>query len=520
MRPRNFATAALSAALSVALASAADPQPLPPVSTPPQPAPAVSLPTLPAIPVPNAKVPVAPPAAGVTIPPATDVPSAKPIAPNFLPAVKPMEKSEARPQEQTPPNLLPTVPPPRKPGEPAPKAVEAPVLPPTPTPAPAVMPVGECPPLPRDTSIYDDHLGPWNAVWVRGGYSYLWLRDAPTGPPLLTSNGTPVAGDSTNDLGGFSAISLEGGMWLNDSHTFGIGAAGFLAEKRSNVRAFSSDAAGSPSLRRPFFNALIGGQNGQDEFIVSDPGRFAGSFAVEQGARVDGFEIYGLMNVANTERWTTNFSVGFRYFSLDEYTTTYQVTQSLTGNTIPFFGQAPVSAVAITDRVRTRNQFYGGQMGGDVEYRFGPMFLDLGVKAALGSNHQVTEIQGTTQIPGGAGGPGGFLAVGAIPNGNQGRISTNNFAVLADVNSLVGVQVSTNFRIGVGYQFLYLNNVVRPSNQFVSTIDPRLIPASASFGARAPSDTSQGGRGTPPYSPIDRDDFFLHGFRILVELQF
>lgn len=485
MRPRILA-AAFSAAFSASLAAASDPLPLPPVGTPSK---AVPAPAIPAIPVPGT----------TAVPPAT------------LPPVKPRENVIQEKGDN--PKPLPIAP---KPSEPMPKKGSD-------APLPMAESHNEMPAMSceKDRSIHDDHLGPWNTVWVRGGYNYLWIKQAPASVPLLASNGTILAGNTTTNFGGFSGISVDGGLWLNERHTLGIGAGGFLAEKRSNVTAFSSDAAGNPDARRPFFNAAIAGQNAADSFIVSAPGQFTGSFAYEQGARVAGFDVYGIMNVANNEKWTVNYTLGFRYFDLDEYATTYQATQSVNGAaTIPFFGQAGgVNAVGITDRIRTRNQLYGGQIGGDVEYRLGPVYFDANVKAALGPNHQITEVSGRTDSVAGSG-PGGFLAVGNFPNGNQGRLSNNNFAVLADVNTMVGVQVSSHFRVGFGYQFIYLNNVVRPSAQFVTGIDPRLVPTSSTYGAIIPSNTALGGLGTPPNTPVDRGDFFLHGLKFMLEAQY
>lgn len=494
MRPRLFVSAA--AAFSAALASAADPLPL---AAPP----AATAPALP--PIPSVGPSVGPPA----------LPAA-PTAPRFLPTAQPEEKG---------PKKLPVVPPPRTPGETPPPTADAPI-PMTSEPL-ASVPMTDAPVMPRDRSLHDDHLGPWNAVWVRGGYNYLWIKDAPTAPPLLATgpgSGTNriLLGGTTTNYSGFSGASIDAGIWLNERHTFGLAVGGFMAEKRSTVSSIASDPLGSPGLVRPFFNAQIGGVDANDSFLISAPGRYAGALAVESGARIDGFEINGLVNVANTPSWTRTFVAGFRYFSLDEYTTIYQVTRGLNGNTIPFFGQQNpgVAGVAITDRVRTRNQFYGTQMGGDAEYRVGPMFLDFGLKAALGPVHQVTEVSGKTVVPNGAGGPGGILAVGAIPNGNIGRSTSNYFAVLADANALLGVQISSNMRLGFGYQFLYLNTVVRPASQISTTIDPRLVPTAASFGSRASSSTLLGGPGTPPLTLGDREDFFVHGLRFLFEVQY
>jgi hypothetical protein len=483
MRLRILASAAAS--LSTALATAADPLPIPPAGNPPAPA---------------------------------TVPNTRPIAPSFLPALQP--------QEKLPRTELPTTPPPRPSGK-APPAAPAPGPYSTMPPAPAMPAVDGCdgPGMPGKKMLCDDHLGPWNTVWVRGGYNYMWMKPAPSAPVLLTTgvpgpNNTVLIGGATTSYGGFNTGTLEVGAWLNERHTLGISLGGFITEQRSNVSTYTSDPLGNPHLSRPFFNPQVGGV--LDGLIVSAPGLYSGSIAVEQGAHVDTFDFNVLYNVTNTKSFTANFLLGMRYFDLDEYLAAYQVTQGINGNVIPFFGpgNGPVSSVMITDRIRTRNQMWAPQLGGNFEYRFGPIFTDAGIKAALGPVHQVSEVDGRTDGSNGASGPGGFLAVGGRPNGNIGRTSTNYFGVLADANALVGVQVSEHFRIGFGYQFMYLNTVARPANQIVPTIDPRLVPVSASYGARIPSSTTLGGPGTPPGTPYDRSDFFIHGLRFLVEVQF
>jgi hypothetical protein len=171
----------------------------------------------------------------------------------------------------------------------------------------------------------------------------------------------------------------------------------------------------------------------------------------------------------------------------------------------------------VSDRVRTRNQFFGGQVGGEAEYRLGPGFVNLGTKVGFGPVHQVTEVTGQTTGPGGSGGPGGFLAVGAIPAGNIGRTVTNRFSVLSDTYGSVGVYVTRRVRLGVGYEFLYLTSVARPGRQVLSTIDPRLIPTATAFGGRIPAPDASG-LSVPPQTPFDRDDFFAHGVRLLFEV--
>jgi len=484
------------------------PAALPAIPDAPKPATApLTLPPIPAakVPIPAAKVPApAPPAPTVVVPPAPVVAQPRPTE---LPVVPPPKA--VVPPGPTPPNTLPAMP------------AAGP-------PAAAAAPMAATPPAPY--KFHDDHLGPWNTVWVRGGYNYLWIKDAPVAPVVAATgalgNNNPgtriLLGRQDVEYDGFSGGSVEGGVWVDERHTVGFGLSGFITDRQSTMSVVGTDgSAGSGVIVRPFFNPLLGGLGGQDALLVAAPGRFAGTIAVETAARLAGGEAYALINLCNTKAWTANLSVGFRYFDLDETLTVSQVTRGLNGNTIPFFGAGTqVAAVAVTDRVRTRNQFYGGQVGGDFEYRTGPVFVNLGTKVGLGPVHQVVEVTGETRGPGGASGPGGFLAAGTPPNGNIGRSTTNYFGVLSDTNAMVGVYVSSRVRLGFGYEFLYLNTVARPGRQLGQTIDPRSVPVTASFGGRAPSSTLVGGPGTPPLNPIDRDDFFAHGLKFLFEFQY
>jgi hypothetical protein len=351
----------------------------------------------------------------------------------------------------------------------------------------------------------------------------LWIKPAPL-PPVLAAGagGQVLIGGTDRQYGGFDGVLLSGGMRPGPQQPVGFEMSGFWTSKQSSTTAVASNADGVPLIARPFFNPQLAGLGGQDAILVSSPGRFAGSLTVETGAQIAGAEANLLLNLAHASTWTTRVVLGFRYFDLDETLIVTQVTRGLGTNTIPFFNNpnsavpSTVPSVTITDRFRTRNQFYGGQTGLETERRIGPVLFDGGLKVGFGPVHQVTEVTGETLGPNGTGGSGGVLAVGAIPQGNVGRTTTNRFAVLSDVYGMLGVQLEKRLRVRVGYQFLYLNSVARPGHQVVTVIDPRLIPVSASFGGRIPAGTLQ----TPPQTPFDRDDFFAHGVRFLLEFDF
>jgi hypothetical protein len=254
--------------------------------------------------------------------------------------------------------------------------------------------------------------------------------------------------------------------------------------------------------------------------------------AITTGARIAGVQTNGVLNLTHTiPGITIHFLTGWRYWDLDESLTVYQSTAPLGASSIPFLGEqfGVGSGLAITDRIRTRNQFYGGQLGVQSEYRYQMLILGLGTTLGVGPVHQVIEVNGQTSLTASRNEtvPGGFLAVGPVPNGtaaptvaygNIGRYVTNRMAVLADVKASLGLQLSERWRAFVGYDFLYLTDVVRPGNQFSLSVDPRLVPASTSYGGRTTGTPTVAGLTiVPPPSPGDHSDFFIHGVRWTVE---
>jgi hypothetical protein len=82
------------------------------------------------------------------------------------------------------------------------------------------------------------------------------------------------------------------------------------------------------------------------------------------------------------------------------------------------------------------------------------------------------------------------------------------------------VQITSHARLSFGYQFIYLNDVARPSAQLNTVIDPRLVPTSVAYNGRAPSSTALGGNGTQPLNPFERDDFFVHTLKFMLDIRY
>ena len=324
-------------------------------------------------------------------------------------------------------------------------------------------------------------------------------------------------------LGLVNAFMIDGSLWTNDDHTFGVAAGGFISEQRSSFETVSG-GPGGVNLARPFFNLSTAAP---DVVRVASNGvaggvPFAGSIGTATTARLAGANIDLQRNLVNENSVLVTFFTGFRYYDLDESLT---VTQSTTA--APGLGAQVATrdvtggTVNLLDRVYTRNQFYGGEVGG--KFRVCRGVVDFGVtpQVAFGNMHQVTNITGTTTVVGGpnpgvtsggllAAGSGGFGGAGAGVDGNIARYTTNRFTLTTQVGTSLGIKLTDHLRAAVGYQFLYLNNVARPGSQLDSTINPRVVPVSSAFGSLS------GPSGPRP--TFDRDSFYAHGATIQFEL--
>jgi hypothetical protein len=387
----------------------------------------------------------------------------------------------------------------------------------------------------RRMELHDDHQGPPSLFWFRSQYLYWWLKEGPLPEPLLTTGSVEGAGvisspdtvvllgQSKIDYGQFNGVRLETGVWLNDSHTWGLEGGGFLLEQRSRFANFSSDAAGNPVLARPFNDFIPVGAVPPftpTSIFVSAPGGFTGSFAFATSSRLWGAEANLVRNLVSSPRVNLDLLLGFRYLDLEEDLEISQTTQALEGGEL-FFNNLdptnpipldPSSTLTIVDRFHTRNQFYGGQIGGRLGYRWGPVVLNLSGKVAMGPNHEAVDVTGTTTAttPTGVSSlPSGMLAIAGT---NTGRATTNWFVVVPEANFEVGYQINRFFQVYVGYDFLYVNNIARPGNQITTNLNSALIPTTLNFNSMVGP--------ALPVLPMRKEDFWAQGIHVGMEFRY
>ena len=128
----------------------------------------------------------------------------------------------------------------------------------------------------------------------------------------------------------------------------------------------------------------------------------------------------------------------------------------------------------------------------------------------LGTVYQNATIAGFQQLNttnGTLAAEGGLLA---LPGANQGSFRQAKFGVLPDAGVTLGVYVTPNVRLGVGYNLMYLNSVVRPAGQIDQVLDVTRIPNFPVGNVPAASSVRPSG------FPLKTTDFYVQGITFSV----
>ena len=307
-------------------------------------------------------------------------------------------------------------------------------------------------------------------IWAQADYLLWWVKGAPLPGPLVTTgdpnNALPGAigqpgtqillGNSTQGFGAISGMRFTLGGWIDNCNSIGVEGSGFLLENRVSRFVTTSNGAGNPPLYVPITNTnpAVGGP---DSVFVADPlQQFGGNVAVSSTLQLWGAELNGIVNVWRGCGLELSLLGGFRYMDLRESLTISTFNQDLLFGTIN----------TTSDYFSTRNQFYGGQLGGRLSWQRERLFVDFTGKVALGNNHEAVNIQGSsTQVGALAANPGTFPGGIFAQQSNIGSYRQNQFSVLPSAELKVGYQLTKSLSLFAGYDILYWNQVVRPGNQ-------------------------------------------------------
>jgi hypothetical protein len=367
-------------------------------------------------------------------------------------------------------------------------------------------------------------------TWFSADYLMWWFKDAPEPVPFITtfptgSASTPpgaIGQPDTQVLLGGSDIDSQTrhggrftiGRWINQDNTIGLEANYFFILNHGTISTVNSGGGPTaPVFVVPFIDALTGKQSVGPLLggPINAPGLTSYRAFLSDTNHLDGAELNGIykLNRASGDNLSVNLLGGFRWLQFNE---NLALGNSVTGNP---GGMFPLAYDAL-DLFSTRNNFYGGQLGGRVEWVRGRVFVNASAKVALGDMHETVNINGVTRTNffTGAGG-----AIQTFPGGvftqpsNIGNYNFDRFAVIPEGTINVGYQLRDRARVYVGYTFLYVSDLARPGNQ----IDPTINTTRTNFANAA---------GIPPVGParpafnLNQSDFWAQGINFGIEFRF
>ena len=219
-------------------------------------------------------------------------------------------------------------------------------------------------------------------------------------------------------------------------------------------------------------------------------------------------------------RWKVDGLFGFRYLNLTE------TDEFMTFAHTPSTATTPITFDTF-DSFYTGNNFFGGQLGLKLEYgadSCGGCWCDrlsmgAAFKVALGDTIERLDINGLTGSN--LGNP--TLATTQLFEGgafaqptNMGTSEFNHFAVLPEADFNVGYRVLPWARLFVGYDFLYISDVLRPGNQIDTGVNLYKSGLVQSFtGVTLPATNPN----RPAVNPV-QSDFWAQGLTFGVDICF
>jgi hypothetical protein len=312
-----------------------------------------------------------------------------------------------------------------------------------------------------------------------------------------------ILSGSDLDLDVLHGGRFTAGTVLNDDHTlFFEGSYFFLGEESAQSTFNSTGSPGAPVLARPFIDALTGRESA---LVVASPSLGSGGILASAKSSFQGAEANVVYQLYCCPQYRVEALVGFRYQDLAD-DLEIRTAGEVPGG-VALFGGHPASVI---DEFKTRNVFFGGQVGARAEYYWHHFVVNLRTNLALGGNEETIHIDGTTQRLDGRqrSVEGGLLA---LPS-NIGRFHESEFSVIPEVGIQLGYQFNPHVRAFVGYDFLYWSEVARPDNQIDLGVNSNRVPALHTRGPLF-------GPARPAFIP-QQSDFWAQGLEIGLEVRY
>lgn len=330
--------------------------------------------------------------------------------------------------------------------------------------------------------------------WLESEYLLWKTKETPLPVPLLTSAtlSDPVPGalgqPGTKILMGKNKIDLSWqhgfrislGGCIEECRQIGIEGCFFMLPKKSYQQSIqTSGEPGSLNLAVPIYDITglwgLRGIPGETVFILPGPlfgPGFQGRFTLKLSSRLLGSEFNVLANVLNRCRFKMDFISGFRWVQLKESLLFMGETAALPNADVSGFYNC-------RDSFNTNNDYYGSQVGLKGQYNVDRWLFMGFFKTALGCMHQKVRIDGKSQTSNGnlfymTKNTSQEVLLGGIFSEPTNLGSHHHYKVAALVET--GFKLSYQFveccNIGLGYNFLWLNHLLRPGDQIDRNLNP------------------------------------------------
>ncbi len=313
------------------------------------------------------------------------------------------------------------------------------------------------------------------------------MNNPTTVAPLTIQSAASLASGDKLDVGDQFGGRFTVGMWLDPEQNLGIEGTGFFITRRT---------AGFQSGTGNTTDQTVIALGTSSEFFLTTP-TVGGSTSINLGSGTSGtgaptlFQTFTIAAVrqatsnvqgsGSTGMWGAELNArctspslgavsglfGFRYLNFHEDLTLTDSFQLFQPQQFPDASNTttlPTNfSYTTADTIRTSNQFYGGQIGVDLDMYVGKFTIDLVAKAALGVMHETVNVFGvnSNSQTGGVVMPGGLLSSAA----DQGNHTQDKIAFVPEINVKLGYLILPYLRFYVGYDCLYLSSVVRPGEQ-------------------------------------------------------
>jgi hypothetical protein len=385
-------------------------------------------------------------------------------------------------------------------------------------PGPPAAPVPPAPAGPPDGPFVAEACAGGPRVWAEVDYLQWWYRPGAV-PPLVTAGslldpvpgalgqpGTRVRyGNGPGTAEGTGGARARVGGWAAGGPV-GWEVGGFYTVPQEQRGAFAP--TGGDVLARPFFDALL---NTPSSLLFGAPDAFDGSVSTFTRTTFWGLEANGLAAMSPDGAHTA--FAGYRFLRMtDELAVSGRYLLGPGGLAfVNGVSLLPGATGLVEDRVFTRNEFHGGQVGWKYHGGFGRVGVDVRAAVAVGVGSERVDLAGSTRTVDADGvvrtAPAGLL----VQASNAGRYGQDRLTVVPEVGARVSVCLAPGVSVHAGYDFLYWASVARAGDQLDHVVDTRQLPSGGTF---------TGGPGFRPVSPLRDTAFWAHGFNFGVRFEY